>query len=53
MSQCSLYYSLDIASNGMQSRNWGGFGQVQTQLDSITGLIEGAAGEVESGLRGN
>lgn len=29
MVQCSLYYSLDISTNGDQERNWGGLAKVQ------------------------
>lgn len=51
--KCSLYYSLDIASNGEQTKNWGGFGQVQSQLSSIAGLINSTATTVSSSLSSN
>lgn len=53
MIKCSMYYSLDVASNGDQGKSWGGFGQVQTQLSSITGLISTTASEANSSLWGN
>lgn len=53
MFKCSMYYSLDVASNGEQSRNWGGFAQVQSQLSSISGLLDSTAATVSSSLSGN
>jgi hypothetical protein len=38
MVKCGMYYSLDVTTNGDQANNWGGFGQVQSQLESIGGL---------------
>ena len=48
-----MYYTLDVATNGEQSRNWGGFGQVQSQLSSISGLINSTAQTVSTSLSGN
>jgi len=53
MVKCGMYYSLDVTTNGEQSMNWGGFGQVQSQLESISGLTETTATTVNSSLFGN
>lgn len=48
-----MFYNIDVATNGLQERNWGGFGQVQSQLSGITGLINSTASSVNSNLAGN
>lgn len=53
MVKCGLYYSIDVATNGEQTQNWGGFGQVQSQLSSISGLVDSTATTVSSSLSGN
>lgn len=51
--KCSLYYALDVATSGNQAANWGGFGQVQSQVSSITSLLNSTASAVSSQLAGN
>ena len=53
MVECGMYYSVDISTNGEQSKSWGGFGQVQSQLSSISGLVDSTAATVSSSLSGN
>ena len=53
MVKCSMYYSLDVATNGEQTSSWGGFGQVQSQLSSISGLLTSTAATVSSTLSNN
>lgn len=53
MVECSLFYAVDISTNGDQSRNWGGFSQIQSQLSGITSLIDTTASTVNSSLSGN
>ncbi len=53
MLKCSLYYALDVATNGDQTSNWGGFGQVQSQVSSITSLLNSTATAVSTQLSGN
>ena len=53
MVKCGMYYSLDVTTNGDQTNNWGGFGQVQSQLESIAALVESTATTVNSSLFGN
>ena len=48
-----MYYSVDISTNGEQSQSWGGFGQVQSQLSSISGLVDSTATTVSTSLSGN
>ena len=43
MVKCSFYYTLDVAANGNQSTNWGGFAQIQSQIGNITGLLNSTA----------
>lgn len=53
MTKCSMYYNIDVATNGLQERNWGGFGQVQSQLSSISDLISTTATEATNTLSDN
>lgn len=53
MIKCGLYYSLDTAQNGNQAESWGGLSQIQTQLQSVTGLLNGTATSINSILLGN
>lgn len=53
MIKCSMYYNIDVATNGLQERNWGGFGQVQSQLSSISDLIATTATEANNTLSNN
>ena len=53
MVKCSMYYSLDVATNGEQSKSWGGFGQVQSQLSSVSGMLNTTSTTVNSSLYGN
>jgi hypothetical protein len=53
MITCSLYYTLDVATNGNQASNWGGFGQVQSQISSITALLNSTASAVITDLSSN
>ena len=40
MVKCSMYYSLDVATNGDQNNSWSGFGQVKSQLSEITAKLD-------------
>jgi hypothetical protein len=53
MVKCGLNYGLDIAVNGDQSSNWGGFGQIQNQISNVTSLLISAAAAVNSTLVGS
>ena len=53
MVKCSMYYSLDVATNGDQNNSWSGFGQVQSQLSEITAKLDSAKTVVNNNLNGN
>ena len=53
MVKCSMYYSLDVATNGDQDNSWSGFGQVQSQLSEITAKLDSAKTIVNNNLNGN
>ena len=53
MIKCGLYYGLDVAVNGDQTSNWGGFGQIQNQISNVTALLNSSAAAVNSTLLGN
>jgi hypothetical protein len=53
MVQCGLYYSLDTALNGDQANNWGGFAQLQTQVQNTSTLLGAAAASINANLLGN
>jgi hypothetical protein len=53
MVQCGLYYSLDAALNGDQPHNWGGFAQIQSQVQNTSSLLGAAATSINSNLLGN
>jgi hypothetical protein len=51
--QCSLFYSLDIAINGDQTNEWGGFSQIQSQVGNISSLLSSAASLINSTFGNN
>lgn len=53
MTKCGLYYSLDTALNGDQTNNWGGFAQIQMQVQNTSALLGAAATSINSNLLGN
>lgn len=53
MVRCGLYYTLDTALNGDQARSWGGFAQIQTQVQNTSALLGAAATSINSNLLGN
>ena len=53
MTKCSMYHSLDIALNGDQNNNWGGFQQMQDQIGNISTLLSTASAAISSTLSGN
>lgn len=53
MVSCSMYYSLDTATNGDQAQSWGGFAQIQAQVGNTSALLASAAATINSTLLGN
>lgn len=53
MVQCGMYYSLDAALNGDQPNSWGGFAQIQSQVQNTSALLGAAASSINSNLLGN
>lgn len=51
--QCGLYYSLDVALNGDQPHNWGGFSQIQGQVQNTSSLLGAAKTSIDTNLAGN
>jgi hypothetical protein len=51
--QCGLYYSLDVALNGDQPHNWGGFSQIQMQVQNTSSLLDSARTSINTNLAGN
>ena len=53
MVSCSMYYSLDTATNGDQAQSWGGFARIQAQVGNTSALLASAAATINSTLLGN
>jgi hypothetical protein len=53
MTKCSMYSTLDIAINGDQSNNWGGFSQLKSQIGNISSLLSTASTSISTNLAGN
>jgi len=53
MTKCSIYYTLDLAINGDQSNNWGGFSQLQSQIGNVSSLLSTASTSISTNLAGN
>jgi len=53
MIKCGLFYSLDVALNGDQENNWGGFSRVQSQIQNISGQLGSAAATITTTLTNN
>ena len=53
MVQCGMFYSLDAALNGDQPNSWGGFAQIQSQVQNTSSLLGAAATSINSNLLGN
>lgn len=50
--KCSLYTTLDVTSNGDQSKNWGGFNQLKNQVGNISSLLTTASNQINTNFRG-
>lgn len=53
MVKCGLFYSLDVALNGDQENNWGGFSRVQSQIQNISGQLGAAASTITTTMTNN
>jgi hypothetical protein len=51
--KCSLYTTLDVAINGDQSKNWGGFSSLKNQVGNISALLNTASSQVTTNLANN
>ena len=47
-----MYTTLDVTSNGDQSKNWGGFNQLKNQVGNISSLLTTASNQINTNFRG-
>jgi hypothetical protein len=46
--KCGLYLALDVAVNGDQTNNWGGFTQIKDQIGNVSSLLSTASTAVST-----
>jgi hypothetical protein len=51
--KCSIYTALDVAINGDQTNNWGGFSQIKNQIGNISSLLTTTSTSISTNLAGN
>ena len=51
--KCGLYTTLDVALNGDQTNNWGGFKQISSQIGNVSSQLSTASTAVSTDLSNN